>query len=82
MKCTIHSDCVKDEGLAEACAQEVDVDGRWDSKREGIRFIGKASYTGVGNLYRCLANVGGALCLVEVGLTFSDLGLADLEVPR
>ncbi len=36
-----------------------------------IYLIGKASLIPDGT-WRCLANVGGALCLVEVKLTFQD----------
>jgi hypothetical protein len=46
---------------------EIDVDGMVDAK--GIRFIGKAILMGDGT-WRCLADVGGALCRVEVKITF------------
>ncbi len=45
---------------------EIDLDGQMDSK--GVVFIGKATRTS-GYLYKTLANVGGALCLVEVQLS-------------
>lgn len=45
---------------------EVDVDGRFDEK-SGIMYIGKATRQEDGT-WRCLANVGGALCLVEVSI--------------
>jgi hypothetical protein len=41
---------------------EVDVDGRCDAR--GIVYLGKARRQPDGT-WRCLANVGGALCLVE-----------------
>jgi hypothetical protein len=47
--------------------KEVDVDGLVDSK--GVVFIGKATQQFDGT-WRCLANVGGALCLVEVRLSY------------
>lgn len=45
---------------------EVDVDGRVDAK--GSRFIGKARRQPDGT-WRALAEVGGALCLVECTVT-------------
>jgi len=48
---------------------ELDVDGRVDSR--GIVFIGKAGRQPDGT-WRCLANVGGALCVVEVKITFDE----------
>lgn len=42
---------------------EVDVEGVVDSK--GVQFIGKAKRQSDGT-WRCLANVGGAMCIVEV----------------
>jgi hypothetical protein len=48
---------------------EFDVDGHVDAK--GIRYIGKAVLMGDGT-WRCLANVGGALCRVEVKITFQE----------
>jgi hypothetical protein len=44
----------------------LDVDGRVDSK--GVKFIGKASLQSNG-MWRCLANVGGCLCIVEADIT-------------
>ena len=49
---------------ANADATEIDVDGVVD-ETTGIRYIGKATKT-FGGRWRCLANVGGALCLVEL----------------
>jgi hypothetical protein len=48
---------------------EVDVDGRTDAK--GVVFIGKAKQQSDGT-WRCLANVGGALCIVEVKISFEE----------
>lgn len=45
---------------------EIDLDGQVDAK--GVQFIGKATRT-TGYLYRCLANVASALCIVEVRLS-------------
>lgn len=42
---------------------EIDLDGHVDGK--GVRYIGKANRHPDGT-WRCLADVGGALCLVEV----------------
>ena len=42
----------------------VDVDGMLDRKN-GVRFLGLATLMGHGT-WRCLADVQGALCLVEV----------------
>lgn len=44
---------------------EIDVDDVTDSK--GVRFIGKATRQPNGE-YHCLADVGGALCVVEVSV--------------
>lgn len=49
---------------------EVDVDGRVDPK--GVRYVGKAKRQPDGT-WRALADVGGALCLVECTVTFLDL---------
>ncbi len=46
---------------------EVDVDGRYDSA--GVRFLGKARRQKDGS-WICLADVHGALCRVEVKITF------------
>lgn len=46
---------------------EVDVDGRVDSK--GVVYVGKAKRQPDGT-WRALADVGGALCLVECTVTF------------
>jgi hypothetical protein len=53
--------------------KEVDVDGRIDSK--GVIFIGKAIQQPDGT-WRCLANVGRALCVVEVKIAESVEGMA------
>jgi|HubBroStandDraft_2_1064218.scaffolds.fasta_scaffold105994_2 hypothetical protein len=42
---------------------EIDLDGHVDSK--GVNFIGKAKRQSDGT-WRCLADVGGCLCVVEV----------------
>lgn len=42
---------------------ELNIDGLVD---RGIRYIGKAVQSGTHGTYRCLANVGGSLCVVEV----------------
>jgi hypothetical protein len=47
--------------------REIDVDGRVDAKHNVI-FIGKACQMFDGT-WRCLASVGGCLCLVEVSVT-------------
>ena len=52
------------EVTANADATEIDVDGVVD-ETTGIQYIGKATKT-FGGRWRCLANVGGALCLVEL----------------
>lgn len=49
--------------------EELDVDGRVDSR--GVKFIGKAKRQPDGT-WHCLADVGGALCIVEVKVTFLD----------
>ncbi len=47
----------------------IDLDGIEDPKYKGqVRYIGKASLI-FDNSYRCLANVGGALCVVEATIT-------------
>jgi hypothetical protein len=45
-------------------ATEIDLDGVVDETR-GIRYVGRAKRF-FGGQWRCLADVGGALCLVEV----------------
>jgi hypothetical protein len=50
--------------------RELDVDGMVDTK--GVRFIGKATQQFDGK-WRCLADVGGALCIVEVNIKFESL---------
>lgn len=50
---------------------ELDMDGRVDSK--GVRYFGKGKRVGPG-LYRVLAQVGPALCVVEAKVTFSSSG--------
>lgn len=49
--------------------KEVNVDGMMDTK--GIVFIGKATLQDNGK-YHCLADVGGALCRVEVSITLEE----------
>jgi hypothetical protein len=44
----------------------LDIDGRVDSK--GVRYMG-AAYEMTDGTWRCLADVGGALCIVEVTIT-------------
>jgi len=48
---------------------ELDVDGRLDAK--GVMFLGTAKRQDDGT-WRCLANVGGALCIVEPKITFEE----------
>jgi hypothetical protein len=52
------------EVTADANTTEIDVDGLIDEST-GIRYIGKAAKTFDGH-WLCLANVGGALCRVEL----------------
>lgn len=52
------------EVTANAGAMEIDVDGLFD-ETTGIRYIGKATKTFEGR-WLCLAQVGNALCRVEV----------------
>lgn len=52
------------ELMAPANAVEIDIHDRVDEAK-GIRYIGKARL-GFDGLWRCLADVGGALCLVEI----------------
>ena len=57
----------------------LDIDGYVDSR--GIRYIGVATQQ-IDGTWRSLAEVGGALCLVEVTITMSDNfpeGLIGLE---
>lgn len=50
--------------------REIEVDGRVDEKRN-VRYLGTATQMFDGK-WRCLADVCGALCLVEVTLTGED----------
>jgi hypothetical protein len=43
----------------------IDVDRMRASNCDGIEYWGKATHV-FDNVYRCLANVGGTLCVVEV----------------
>ena len=56
----------------------IDLDRRYDSRTNAIQYLGMARRQSNG-LYRVLANVGGALCIVEVTLHF-DVPAA--EAPR
>jgi len=56
--------------------EEIDLDGHVDAK--GIRYIGKATRQMNGK-YLCLANVGGALCRVEITLTLLDRSEPEME---
>ena len=47
----------------EELPDEIDLDALVDAR--GVRYFGKATQKSPG-LYRCLAEVGGALCVVEV----------------
>ena len=51
--------------------RRVDVDKVLDCKRDYIQYIGEATQMFDGT-WRCLANVGGALCVVEVSITFEE----------
>ena len=51
---------------ANADATEIDVDGLFDEST-GIRYIGKAMKT-FDDRWLCLANIGGALCRVELSI--------------
>ncbi len=57
---------------------KIDLDGRYDSRTDAIRYMGMATRQPSG-LYRVLANVGGALCIVEVTLHFD---VPPAEAPR
>lgn len=50
--------------------KDVLVDGIVDEARQ-ISYLGKATHV-FDNLYKCLAVVGGALCVVEVTISFHD----------
>jgi hypothetical protein len=47
---------------------EIDLDGVFDEPRQ-VTYLGKAVKMD-GGLWRCLANVAGALCLVELRISF------------
>lgn len=51
--------------------EEVNVDGMVDKR--GIRYIGKAKRCNNGR-WRCLADLHGMLCIVEVTITFEETG--------
>jgi hypothetical protein len=53
--------------IADANATEIDVDGLID-EATGIRYLGTATKTFEGT-WLCLADVGGALCRVELRVT-------------
>jgi hypothetical protein len=52
---------------------EVLVDGERDRRYPGIQYWGKATRQPDGT-YRCLANVEGSLCVVEVNIKPMDVG--------
>lgn len=54
---------------AEAALTGLDVEGR--EVKPGLVLMGTATKMQDGT-WRCLANVGGALCLVEVSINFED----------
>lgn len=54
-------------GQREIVYETLDVDGRLASNTDQVMFIGKAWLTAAG--WRSLANVQGALCIVEVTIT-------------
>jgi hypothetical protein len=56
--------------------EEIDLDGHIDAK--GIRYLGKAKRQEDGK-YICLADIGGALCRVEVTLTLVDRSEEETE---
>ena len=73
------------EVTANADATEIDVDGLVD-ETTGIRYIGKATKT-FDDHWLCLANIGGALCRVELTVrpavhVNSDPGDEDDRGPR
>ena len=49
-----------------------DVSRQYDRRTDGIQYLGIARRQTNG-LYKCLANVAGALCVVEVRINFDDL---------
>ena len=51
--------------------ETVTVDGMYDPKHPEIQYWGKASRQADGR-YKCYANVGGLLCVVEVSIRFSE----------
>jgi len=53
---------------AKPTGKEINIDGRVDSNNANIKYLGSALEMDDGT-WRCCANVGGALCLVEVILT-------------
>ena len=54
------------------CGRQVKVDGMTDPKYgEGIKYMGLATHV-FDDVYRCLAVVGGALCVVEVTIRPHD----------
>jgi hypothetical protein len=57
----------------------INIDGRYDSRTREIRYCGFATRQPSG-LYRVLAIVGDALCIVEVSLHFDDVPAA--EAPK
>jgi hypothetical protein len=69
--CTAHEDCRDHPTLGRECAREVDLRG-YVCKR-GVRYLGKAKRDDLTGLYRCLAVVAGALCIVEVKITFEPV---------
>lgn len=57
---------------------QIDLDRRYDSRTNAIQYLGMARRQPNG-LYRVLANVGGALCIVEASLHFD---VPPAEAPR
>jgi hypothetical protein len=58
---------------------EVDVDKMIDHRHPGIQYWGKAKRQ-LDGTYRCLANVEGSLCVVEVKITPPEIGDEECRV--
>jgi hypothetical protein len=50
---------------------ELNVDGMHDATAEGIRYLGKAAKQ-IDGTWRCLADVYGCLCIVQVNIKMVD----------
>lgn len=68
------------ETTAPKNATEIDLDGRVDNA-SGVRYLGKAA-RGEDGRWRCLADVGSALCVVEITARAAPTVVSDVVLQQ